>query len=52
MRGIISIVIGAVLVIGGLSGKLVLRGTESGIGLAILGGVVILIGVWRLAKSG
>ena len=48
MRGIISIVIGVVMVIGGLSGKLVMRGTESGIALAVLGGVLIAIGLFRL----
>jgi hypothetical protein len=52
MRGIISIVIGAVMVIGGLSGKLVMRGTESGVALAVLGGVVIVIGLFRLKSSG
>jgi hypothetical protein len=48
MRGIISIVIGVVMVIGGLSGKLVMRGTESGVALAVLGGVIIAIGLFRL----
>lgn len=51
MRGIISIVIGVVMVIGGLSGKLVMRGTESGVALAVLGGVLIAIGLFRLKSS-
>jgi hypothetical protein len=51
MRGIISIVIGVVMVIGGLSGKLVMRGTESGIALAVLGGVLIAIGLFRLKSA-
>ncbi len=50
-RGIMSIVIGAVMVIGGLSGNLVLRGTDSGGGLAVLGFVVIGIGVFRIVKA-
>ncbi len=48
MRGIINIVIGAVMVVGGLSGNFVMKGTESGGALAALGGVIILIGVARL----
>jgi hypothetical protein len=51
MRGIISIVIGVVMVIGGLSGKLVMRGTESGVALAVLGGVIIAIGLFRLKSA-
>ena len=51
MRGVISIVIGLVMVIGGLSGKLVMRGTESGVALAVLGGVVIAIGLFRLRSQ-
>jgi hypothetical protein len=51
MRGIISIVIGVVMVIGGLSGKLVMRGTESGVALAVLGGVLIAVGLFRLKSA-
>jgi len=50
-RGLLSIVIGAVMVIGGLSGNLVLRGTESGGGLAVLGFVVIGVGVFRIMQA-
>lgn len=50
MRGIISIVIGLIMVVGGLSGKLVLIGTHSGVALAGLGVLVILLGVMRLAR--
>ena len=32
-------------VVGGLTGKLALRGTESGIALAVLGGVLYLLAV-------
>ncbi|MCA9030638.1 MAG: hypothetical protein KDA66_07510 [Planctomycetaceae bacterium] len=51
MRGIINIIIGGVMVIGGLSGNLVMKGTESGGALAALGGVIILIGIARIAMS-
>ena len=51
MRGIISIVIGLVMIVGGLSGKLVLIGTHSGMALAGLGVVVILLGVMRMARG-
>jgi len=50
MRGIISIVIGVVFIVCGLTGRLVLIGTHSGNGLAVLGGVLVVIGLVRLAK--
>jgi hypothetical protein len=50
-RGLISIIIGAVMVIGALSGKLVMRGTESGGALAIVGFVVIGIGIFRIVQA-
>ncbi|MDB6019635.1 MAG: hypothetical protein JWR19_4124 [Pedosphaera sp.] len=43
----ISIIIGIVMVVGGLSGRLVLLGTHSGGALAVLGGVMI---VWGIVK--
>ena len=51
MRGVISIIIGLALIVGGLSGKLVLVGTHSGVALAVVGGVVAAIGVVRVIKS-
>jgi hypothetical protein len=51
MRGIISIVVGLILIIGGLTGKLVLIGTESGVALAAVGAVVAGIGVVRVIKA-
>ena len=51
MRGIISIIIGGILVFEGLRGTHVLRGTHSGTGLAVVGGVIILIGILRIAKG-
>ena len=51
MRGIISIVLGLVMIVGGLSGRLVLIGTHSGVALAVLGVLVILLGVMRMARG-
>ena len=51
MRGIISIIIGAIFILGGLSGRLVLLGTNSGQALAVLGGVLVVIGFIRMAKA-
>jgi hypothetical protein len=52
MRGIINIVIGVVMVIGGLSGQLVMRGTDSGTALAVIGGALIIFGLFRLRNQG
>lgn len=52
MRGIINIIIGVAFLIGGLSGRLVLIGTHSGPALAVLGAVLIVFGIFRLARSG
>ncbi len=46
-----KIIIGAVMVIGGLSGGLVLRGTESGGALAVFGGVLIVWGLIQVVQS-
>lgn len=46
-----KIIIGLVMVIGGLSGKLVLIGTDSGVALAVLGVALIIWGVVRLVKQ-
>jgi hypothetical protein len=48
---VIKIIIGLVMVIGGLTGKLVLVGTQSGIALAVLGGVMIVWGIARVAAG-
>jgi hypothetical protein len=47
----VKIIIGLVMVVGGLSGKLVLVGTNSGVALAVLGGVMIVWGIARVAAS-
>ena len=51
MRGIVNIVIGVIFIIGGLTGKLALIGTHNGPALAILGVVLIVIGVLRVLRS-
>jgi len=52
MRGIISIVLGLIMIVGGLSGHLVLVGTHSGAALAVFGVGVLGLGVFRLANRG
>lgn len=47
----VKIVIGTIFIIGGLSGKLVLVGTNSGIALAVFGGVMIVWGIARIASG-
>jgi hypothetical protein len=51
MRGILNIIVGIVFMIGGMSGKLVMIGTDSGVGLAVVGGVLLVLGLFRLANS-
>lgn len=47
----VKIIIGLVMVIGGLTGKLVLIGTNSGAALAVFGLVMIAWGVARIASG-
>ena len=46
-----NIIIGIVFVIGGLSGQLELRGTGSTAALALIGGGLILWGVFQIARK-
>jgi len=46
-----NIIIGGVFIVGGLSGKLALRGTNSGPGLAVLGGVLVLWGIEQVVRA-
>lgn len=46
-----SIIIGIIFIIGGLSGGLVLRGTNSGGLLALVGVFLIIWGVHRLTRQ-
>ena len=50
-RGVVSIVIGVLLIVGGLSGKFVLIGTHSGPALVGVGAVVVAIGLFRVLKA-
>ena len=46
-----NIVIGAVFVIGGLSGKLALRGTSSSTAIAVLGAGLIVWGLVQVVRG-
>ena len=45
-----NIILGLVMIIGGLTGNLALRGTNSGGALAAVGGLLIAYGVYQLAS--
>ena len=47
----IKIILGVVFIIGGLSGKLVLIGTNSGVALAVVGVGMVIWGIARIAAS-
>lgn len=51
MRGISNIIIGGVFIVGGLTGKLALIGTHSGIALAVVGGVLVALGIFRMVRA-
>jgi uncharacterized membrane protein (UPF0136 family) len=46
-----NIIFGIVCIIGGLSGKLALRGTDSGQALAVVGGALLVWGIVQVVKS-
>ncbi len=46
-----NLIIGIGMIIGGLSGKLALRGTGSGIALAVLGVILSAWGVFQLVSK-
>jgi hypothetical protein len=50
MRGIFNLICGVVMILGGLSGELVLKGTESGGALAALGVVVLGFGFFQMFR--
>jgi len=50
MRGIITIIIGLIFIIGGLTGRLVLIGTHNGPALSVVGVALLLLGIFRVAK--
>jgi hypothetical protein len=51
MRGIVNIIIGAVFIIGGATGQLALRGTNSSVGIMIVGGFLVVLGLFRLKSA-
>jgi hypothetical protein len=51
MRGIGNIIVGIIFIIGGLSGKLALIGTNSGGLLAVLGVGLVIWGVFKMAAG-
>jgi len=46
-----NIIIGIAFIVGGLSGKLALRGTESGHALAAVGGLLAIWGVVQVVRG-
>lgn len=46
-----NIVIGLVFLIGGLSGQLVIRGTESSTAAAVVGGGLIVWGIIQMVRA-
>lgn len=48
---ILNILIGVAMVLGGVSGRFTLLGTNSGTLLMAVGGVIIVIGIYQLAKN-
>lgn len=46
-----NIIIGIVFIVGGLSGNLSLRGTQSGEALAVLGGVLVIWGGVQIIRK-
>ncbi len=46
----LNIIIGIIFIIGGLSGQLVLIGTDSGLALAGVGLLLVLWGIYSMAK--
>ena len=51
MRGVINILFGVIFIVGGLTGRLALIGTHSGPALAVLGSVMIILGLLRIANT-
>ena len=49
----VRIIIGIVMIVGGLSGNLVMRGTQSGSALAAFGGALLALGIYQkfIAKN-
>jgi hypothetical protein len=50
-RGILNLIFGGVMIVGGLGGGLVLRGTDSGGALAVVGVILVVLGFYRLSAN-
>ena len=48
---ILNILIGVAMILGGASGRFTLLGTNSGTLLMAVGGVIVVIGVYQLARN-
>ena len=46
-----SVIIGLIFIVGGLSGKLALIGTNSGVALAVLGVLLVGRGIYRIRQQ-
>ena len=46
-----NIIFGLIMLAGGLSGEMVLIGTQSSDALAVLGGVILAIGIFQVLKK-
>ena len=46
-----NIIIGAAFIIGGISGKMVLRGTDSTMGIAVVGVVLVVWGFFQVSSG-
>jgi hypothetical protein len=51
LRGGLSIIMGLVMIIGGATGQLVARGTESTIGAVAIGVLILGIGIYRVTRE-
>lgn len=47
----VSIILGIIFIIGGLSGNMALRGTGSGGALAVVGGLMVAWGVFKMVRA-
>jgi hypothetical protein len=46
-----SVIIGLIFIVGGLSGKLALIGTNSGVALAVVGVLLVGRGIYRIRQQ-
>lgn len=46
-----NIIIGGVFIVGGLSGNMALRGTNSGPALAVVGGLLVVWGIVQVVRA-